>query len=118
MTTVSFGQQKDSLETEEIICFVSEPQPSYPGGFVEMNKFIVKNLRYPIEPKVTKGKVFVGFVVNENGSLSDIEIVKGLGDEFDKSALEVFKKMPNWIPAKKENKPIRTKMIMPITFDK
>jgi protein TonB len=70
-----------------------------------------------MDSKGVKGKVFIGFIVNVDGSLSDFKIVKGLADPFDKSALETLKKMPNWIPAKQNNKPIRTKMVMPVWFD-
>jgi len=57
--------------------------------------------------------VFIEFVVNEDGSLSDFKVVKGLSETIDKSVLETFMKMPNWVPARKDSKPIKTKMVMP-----
>jgi protein TonB len=116
ITSNVLGQDKDSLYANEII-FVSEPQPSYPGGYVEMGNFFKKNLKYPRDSRTVKGKVFIEFIVNVDGSLSDFKILKGLGKLFDSSALETIKKMPNWIPAKRDNKPILTKMVMPVTFD-
>jgi protein TonB len=116
ITSNTFGQDRDSLGTSDII-FVSEPQPSYPGGYVEMGNFFKNNLKYPRVPSTVKGKVFVQFIVNVDGSLSDFKILKGLGEPFDSSALATIKKMPNWIPAKRDNKPILSKMVMPVAFD-
>lgn len=115
ITSNAMTQDQDSLETSETI-FVSEPQPSYPGGYVEMNNFFKKNLKYPKDSRTVKGKVFIEFIVNVDGSLSDFRILKGLGEPFDACALETLKKMPNWIPAKRDNKPILTKMVMPVAF--
>lgn len=112
----TFGQDKDSLDASDII-FVSELQPSYPGGYVEMGNFFKKNLKYPRDSRSVKGKVFIEFIVNVDGSLSDFRILRGLGEPFDSSALETIKKMPNWIPAKRDNKPILSKMVMPVAFD-
>jgi TonB family protein len=116
LTLTSFGQEKDSKDSTNYI-FVEEPMPSYPGGHAEMIKFIKKNLKYPKDSRTVQGKVYVEFVVNDTGSLSDFRVVKGLADSFDNSALETVKKMPKWIPAKREDKPIRTKMVIAITFD-
>ena len=91
--------------------------PSYPGGHAAMMKFIKKNLKYPRDSKTVAGKVYVGFVVTDDGSLSNFRIVKGLVDSFDNSALEVVKKMPKWIPARRDNKAVATEMVIPITFD-
>jgi len=116
ITSNTFGQDKDSLDASDII-FVSEPQPSYPGGYLELGNFLKKNLKYPRDSRTARGKVFIEFIVNVDGSLSDFKILKGLGEPFDSSALETIKKMRNWIPAKRDNKPILSKMVMPITFD-
>lgn len=96
--------------------FIEEPMPMYPGGHAAMMKFIKKNLKYPRDARTVKGNVYVGFVVGENGSLSDFRIVKGLADVFDNSALAVVKKMPKWIPARRDNNPVKTEMVVRITF--
>ena len=82
-----------------------------------MGNFFKKNLKYPRGTRTVKGKVFIEFIVNEDGSLSDFRILRGLGEPFDSSALATIKKMPNWIPATRDNKPILSKMIMPVAFD-
>jgi len=116
LTLTSFGQDKGSTDTTSYI-FVSEPMPSYPGGHAEMIKFIKRNLKYPRDSTTVHGKVFIEFVVNENGSLSDFRVVKGLVDSFDNSALETVKRMPKWIPAERDDKSVKTKMVIAITFD-
>lgn len=113
----SFGQDKDYLDKDTII-FVTEPMPNYRGGYSEMHSFIKKNLKYQKDSRDVEGKVFIEFVVNEDGSLSDFKILKGLIESLNNRALEAVKKMPNWIPAKRDDKPFRTKMIIPITFER
>jgi len=117
LTVTSFGQVKDSVDSIKII-FVTESMPEYPGGNNEMFKFLKKNLKCSKDSKDTKGKVYIGFTVNKDGSLSDFKVVKGLAESLDNCALETVKMMPNWIPAKSDNKPIQVKMVLPITFDK
>jgi len=116
LTLPSFGQDKDSNDSTHYI-FVSEPMPDFPGGFAEMTKFIQENLKYPRDSGAIHGKVYIEFVVNENGSLSDFHVIKGLADSFDNCALQTVKKMPDWVPAKRDNKPIRTKIVIPIAFN-
>lgn len=115
LTLTAFGQDRNSTDSTNYI-FVSEPMPSYPGGHAEMIKFIGKNLKYPRHSRTVQGKVYVEFVVGEDGSLSDFRIVKGLAESFDRSALQALTKMPSWIPAKRDNIPIRTKIVIPVTF--
>src|SRR5262245_31118701 len=114
-TLTSLGQDKDSTNSTEYI-FITESTPSYPGGQAQMNNFIRHNLSTPRGYRKVQGKVFIEFVVNEDGSLSDFRVVKGLADALDKSALRTVMMMPKWIPAKRDDKPIQTKMIIPITF--
>lgn len=112
----AFGQQLDTLNSPDCI-YISDPVPEYPGGHQAMNVFIKKNLKYP-KREDGKGKVFVQFTVsNEDGSLSDFKVMKGLAVEFDKNAIEVLKKMPNWIPAKGTTVSTHTKMVIAVVFD-
>lgn len=86
LTLTLFGQDKDSANSTEYI-FITESMPSYPGGNAQMNNFIRHNLSAPRGYREIKGKVFIEFVVNEDGSLSDFKVAKGLVDALDKSAL-------------------------------
>jgi TonB family protein len=100
-TNITLSQNKES--TEEIL--ISEAEPEYPGGFIEMQKFIVSNMRYPEEAieKNLQGKVYVKFKIdNTTGQIDSVMVVKGITDcpMCDAEALRVVKMMPNWIPVK------------------
>ena len=80
-----------------------------------MLRFFGKNLMHP-EHEYVEGTVYVSIMVNEDGSLSDFTIVKGVSDQCDQSAIGIFKKMPKWIPAKQGDKPVKVRMILPLKF--
>lgn len=107
-----YAQDNQSADSTKIY-FIEEPMPSFPGGVEGLAKFFQKNVKLSREARKVEGKVYIGFAVNEDGSLSDFKVVKGLSEAFDKSVLEAFMKMPNRIPAKKNNRPIRTNMVLP-----
>lgn len=93
-------------------------QPSYPGGDAEMKKFLKKNLKYPqisIDNRM-EGKVTVGFVVDKDGQLINIEVVKGVDKHLDAEALRVVSMMPKWNPGYQLDKPVKVKFNIPITF--
>jgi protein TonB len=101
----------------DIIIDPIEYQATYPGGIDSLKKFIKKNLKYPKDYVDVEGKVYVKFIVNEDGSLSDFEIAKGLRKEYDKNAIDALKKMPKWIPAKQNGKIVRSYFVVPIAFN-
>ncbi|MDI9355726.1 MAG: energy transducer TonB [Chitinophagaceae bacterium] len=81
--------------------------------------FIEKNLTYPKEAKrmTIEGKVFVQFVVDEQGSLTEVEVVKGIGAGCDEEAVRIIKNQPTkWTPGEQRGKPTKIRMILPITF--
>lgn len=94
--------------------------PSFPGGNAEMQKFLSKNIQYPaMEAEAgIQGKVYVAFVVDVDGSLTDIKLMRGVkdGPGCDKEAMRLVKMMPKWVPAKKEGKPVKTRINLPINF--
>jgi protein TonB len=107
---------------EEIEGFfvIPDQDPVFPGGTLALSQWLAQTIVYPplaIEMNL-QGKVYFKFVVETDGTLSDIRIVRGVPDcpECDKEALRVMKLMPAWIPAQKEGKPMRTSMMMPIIF--
>jgi protein TonB len=100
------------METIDVI----ESQPTFPGGLDSLKIFFKTNLRYPTDLHGCEGVVFVGFVVTEDGSITDTEIVKSPCKRLDKLALDLFQKMPKWIPAMENDKPIRRRMIFPLKF--
>ena len=99
----------------------AEPVPSYPGGVEAMKKFITDNLRYPQGEKNREGRVVVSFVVERNGALTDLEILRPLSPAFDAEALRVVKAMPRWNPGRQYMNgyglvPVRARYNVPITF--
>ena len=90
--------------------------PAFPDGDVQL--FFAKNLRYT-QKAITKeisGKVYISFVVNKDGSISEVTLMKGLGFGLDEEAIRVVNKMPNWLPGKQGGRVVRVKIIQPIKF--
>src|SRR5215831_7323990 len=86
----SYCQQSKRIDsTESVVYTVVEIQTEFPGGWDSLNVFIKKNLKHP--KKDAEGKVFVNFIVNIDGSLSDFTVVKGLCEECDKNAVDLCK---------------------------
>ena len=95
-----------------------EDMPEFSGGEQAMMDFVAKNVQYPKEAmeKEISGRVLVGFIVEKDGSISETEIVKGIGGGCDEEAVRVVKAMPKWKPGKQDGKPIRVHFILPLTF--
>lgn len=95
-----------------------EVAPEFPGGQKAFGKFLGSNIRYPESARENniEGKVYIGFVVEKNGELSDLKIIKGIGGGCDEEALRVLKNSPNWKPGMSEGKPVRTSYTFPVTF--
>ena len=95
-----------------------EDMPEFPGGEQAMMDFVAKNVQYPKEAieKEISGRVLVGFIVEKDGSISETEIVKGIGGGCDEEAVRVVKAMPKWKPGKQDGKPVRVHFMLPLTF--
>jgi len=103
---------------EEQIFLVVEEMPSFPGGEGEMYKYIGKNIEYPRMAKESgiSGRVFVTFVVEKDGSVTDVQVLRGIGGGCDEEAVRVIESMPKWKPGKQRGKPVRVQYRMPIKF--
>lgn len=104
---------------EEIHTFVDE-EPEFTGGFSAMMTFVQKNVNYP-EGAVKKkihGKCYLRFVVNKDGSISDIQVDRGVPDcpECDREAVRLVKSMPKWKPGKNNGQIVRSYFIIPVNF--
>ena len=95
-----------------------EDLPQYPGGAVELMKWLTKNLRYPklAQVRKTEGKVIAHFYVEKDGSITGLKIVQSLSRECDKEVLRILGMMPNWQPGVQNGRPCRTKVSIPIVF--
>ena len=92
--------------------------PEFPGGFKALQDFIETNLAYPQEAKDAgiEGRVFVGFVIEKDGSISSIKLLRGIGYDCDEAAMDVVRKMPRWKPATQRGKPVRVQYQLPFNF--
>lgn len=97
---------------------VVEQLPEFPGGMSAFVKWLTDNLRYPVMAKQMniQGRVVVTFIVNRDGSTSDIKVAKSANPMLDREALRVVRMMPRWKPGINANKPCRTMMAVPIEF--
>ena len=97
---------------------VVEEMPSFPGGMAALMKYIKDNLRYPeiCREGAAIGRVNVVFIVNEDGSLSDVKVIRSIIPELDKEAIRVVKSMPKWNPAKQNGKAVKMKYVVPVNF--
>ncbi len=95
-----------------------EKRPQFPGGEAKMYQFIAKNIQYPHQAKEAsiQGKVYAQFVVNKDGSLSDIKVIRGIGGGCDEEAVNAIKNMPNWKPGTQRGKNVNVRFILPVNF--
>lgn len=112
----SSDHQIHKNDKNEFLCTFAEELPQYPGGIKKLYKYINENIQWPDSQSCVEGKVFVSFVVECDGSITNIEVVRGRSRDYDKAALKVFQNMPKWDPAKQRGQPVRAKMMIPITF--
>lgn len=111
----------DNEEPEEVadeIFDIVEEQPNPVGGMSAFNQFLRKNLKYPSTARrmAIEGKVFVQFVVDKDGSLNEVKVIKGIGAGCDEEAIRVLKAHPNWKPGKQRGRAVKVRMVIPIYF--
>lgn len=102
--------------TQTKIYFIADTEPSFSGGNEELRNFIIKNLTYPSCGDFV-GKVYISFIVNEDGDISNPLVKKGIHKEVDQKVIDLIMKMPKWIPAKCHNKNVAHVMMLPIGFE-
>ena len=106
-------------EEEEVVFVVVETMPEFPGGQQALFKYLSENVKYPViaQENGIQGRVICQFVVNKDGSIVDVEVVRSGGDaSLDKEAVRVIKSMPKWKPGKQRGKAVRVKYTVPVNF--
>ena len=108
------AERKDTINVYDCV----EQMPSFPGGTQKLKEFIEENLRYPkgLEESCVQGRVIVRFIVERNGKLSNVKVVKSGHPVLDKEALRIVKLMPRWIPGRQNGITVRVKFYIPIIF--
>lgn len=107
-----------AAKSDTTVYTVVERQPQFPGGMDSLSAFIHTNLHYPVEARKAgiKGRVFVSFIVERDGSLRAITVFRELGYGCDEEAVRVITAMPCWLPGSQDGKPLRVKYSLPIRF--
>ena len=104
---------------DDVISFrIVQDLPQFPGGAVEMMKWLQRNLKYPplAQERKIQGKVVAEFIVNKDGSVTDVKVVKSLNPMCDREVLRVLRMMPRWTAGIENDQPCRTKVCIPVVF--
>ncbi len=112
------AEEEDDEEEEEQIFTVVEDNPEFIGGQAALMKYLAKNIKYPQMARETgiSGTVYVRFVVEKDGSVSQVRIARGIGGGCDEEAMRVVKSMPKWKPGRQRGKPVRVNFTLPVKF--
>ena len=106
------------VESAETIFVIVEKQPEFPGGDAARLRFLQENIKYPVvaQENGIQGRVTCQFVVNIDGSIVDIEVVRGVDPSLDREAMRVIGTMPKWTPGEQRGKPVRVRFTLPVQF--
>jgi len=128
LVVVGYGATKEKLPAEttassssqdgKVIFTVVEKMPQFAGGDQALFKYLGTNIRYPVEAQKAgiQGRVICQYVVDENGAITDVSVVRGVDPSLDQEAVRVIKAMPNWVPGEQRGKKVSVKYTLPINF--
>lgn len=110
-------KEEEEIVEQEIFTIV-ESMPEFPGGQQAMLEFIARNIKYPPLARESgiQGRVFVNFVVEPDGSVSNVKVIRGIGGGCDEEAIRVVQSMPKWVPGRQRGKPVRVSFTLPVRF--
>ena len=114
----SFMTSTAQTKKNNMVYDVVEVMPQYPGGQIAMLKYIMKNIKYPkqIMEEGIQGRVTVSFIVEKDGRVSNVRLLRSVQPSLDKEAIRVVKSMPKWTPGKQNGKPVRVRFNLPVMF--
>ena len=112
------AQPEPKPEVETKIFEVVEQMPTFPGGDAALMEFLRKNVVYPVvaQENGVQGRVVISFVVERDGSITDVKVARSVDPSLDREAARVVKSMPNWIPGKQNGSAVRVKYNVPVSF--
>ncbi|VXD13813.1 energy transducer TonB [Marinoscillum sp. 108] len=98
--------------------FGADKNPEFPGGYEKLVRFYQNNLYYPTSARIdgSEGTVYVMFIVELNGKLTNIKATNSISKDIDKSAERLIKRMPKWIPGEQDGNPVRVLHVQPVTY--
>jgi protein TonB len=111
-------EEEEEPEPEAPIVDYPDQEAAFPGGVAAMKKFLAENIKYPEVAMELgdQGKVFVEFVVNKDGTIEQVKILRGVSREIDREAKRVVRSMPSWTPAESSGEAVRARCRIPINF--
>ena len=111
-------EEEEEEEEEAKVFFIVEDMPEFPGGEMALRQYIANAIKYPViaQENGIQGKVYVTFVVDKDGTISDARIARGVDPSLDKEALRVVNMLPKWKPGKQRGKAVRVSYTVPINF--
>lgn len=114
----SFMTSTAQTKKNDMLFSVVEVMPQYPGGQIAMLQYLMKNIKYPEQAmkEGIQGRVTVRFIVEKDGSISDVKPVLSVHPLLNKEAVRVVKSMPKWSPGKHNGKPVRVRFNLPVMF--
>jgi protein TonB len=109
---------EEEVVEEAPIFTVVESMPEFKGGMKKLYEYLGNNIKYPVMAKESgiQGKVYVTFVVERDGSITDVRVLRGIGGGCDEEAVRVVQSMPNWTPGMQRGKPVRVQYNLPVRF--
>lgn len=114
----SFMTSTAQTKKNDMVFDVVEVMPQFPGGQIAMLKYIMENMKYPEQAmkEGIQGRVAVSFIVEKDGSISDVKPILSVHPLLNKEAVRVVESMPKWTPGKQNGKPVRVRFNVPVMF--
>ena len=112
------AEEPEEEEVVDEIFEIVEDAAAPVGGYPAFYKFVKKNIKYPNQAKRmgVEGKVYVQFVVDKDGSITDVKAIRGIGAGCDEEAVRILEKAPKWTPGKQRGRPVKQRIVLPINF--
>ncbi|MFA7082779.1 MAG: energy transducer TonB [Bacteroidales bacterium] len=119
VSKVEIKVEEEEVQEEKTIFTVVEQEATFPGGNEKLNEYLAKSIKYPQQAKETgtRGKVMLTFVIERDGSITDIKVLRDIGSGCGEEARRVVKEMPKWQPAKQRGKAVRQQFVLPVSFN-
>lgn len=116
--TQLFAQTKVKSKEKEQVFTLAEEMPVFPGGEEAMVKYIAINTKYPeaAQKEGVSGRVFIEFIIDKNGKVTDAEVKRGVRKDLDDEALRVINSMPDWAPGKHSGKNVAVRFTIPVNY--
>jgi protein TonB len=111
-------EQVEEEEASNEIFLIVEKTPEFPGGQAELMSYLKNAIKYPVvaQENGIQGRVTCSFVINKDGSIVDVEVIRGIDSSLDKEAMRVISAMPKWKPGEQRGKPVRVRFNLPVNF--